>query len=383
MAGVNLVDGLNEFCVKLYRVYSERDGNIFFSPFSISAGLLLVNLGADEDTEKQIRTALGSDNISKDEFHEYFKQFESGLIRETNETTTLSIANRIFGKLGLTFGDNYKAKSKKYYDSCVQLLDFIKDAEGSRMYINRWVEDQTRNKIRDLLSPGAVNAESLLVLVNAIYFKGKWLKPFKNWRTRKVDFYPEKSKSVRVDMMNGEEKVRYILDSNSGYSAVELPYRDGNIAMVFILPNAIEGLVDIEKKIDTGLMSDVLKKLKTADSPEVILGIPKFKMEAMYELKQDLPKVGIVDMFSPAAAKFSAMLPETPEIFLSSAIHKTFIEVGEEGTEAAVATAHRWTLGCHVTPPKQFIVDHPFIFLIRDMKLDIILFMGRYRVPPE
>ena len=384
MADLKLAGGMIDFCVNLYRIYAERGGNIFLSPYSISAALLLANLGANGETEKQIRSALSSDAISKDEIHRQYKQIESALNAETSGTTTLSIANRIFSKLGLTIDEGYKVKSKEYYGSGVELLDFEGDAETSRKHINGWVESQTRNKIRDLLPVGAIESRTLLVLVNAIYFKGKWLKPFKSYSTRKGNFYPAKSKTVEVDMMNGKERVKYVLDNNVGYSAVELNYRDGNIAMVFVLPKETYGLADIEKKLNLGIMTDIAKKLEVADSPEVILGIPKFKMETTYELKKDLPKLGIVDMFNYPAADFSAMLPESPEAFISSAIHKAFIEVDEEGTEAAAATAMMMTLGCAMPrePPKQFIADHPFIFFIRDTKSDTILFMGRYTTPP-
>ena len=385
MAEVSFKEGLQDFCVKLYQIYAEGTDNIFLSPYSISAALLLTGLGADKETERQIRAALGAGSISKTEIHRQYKQLESALNAETSRTTSLSIANRIFTKLGLLVDESYKADSKKYYGSGIELLDFLGEPEKSRQHINKWVEDQTRGKIRDLVPSGAIGPLSLMVLVNAIYFKGKWLKPFEAYSTRKNAFHLTKSKQVTVDMMNGEERVKYVLNDAAGYSAVELPYRDGNIVMDFILPKEIEGLKSLEKQIDLKFMVNISNAFKQADRPEVILSIPKFRMETQYKLETALPHLGIVDMFDVKAADFSAMFPSTPDAFISDAIHKAFVEVDEEGTEAAAATAMMMMLGCAFNPerPKEFIADHPFIFMIRDTKSDTVLFIGRYVAPPS
>ena len=188
---------------------------------------------------------------------------------------------------------------------------------------------------------------------------------------------------VKVNMMNGKEKVKFLQDDSMGYSAVEMSYKECNIAMDIILPKEIDGLTDIEKKLDLSFLRNLSKKLQLAGRPEVILGIPKFKMEAQYQLEEVLPQLGIVDMFNPNAADFSAMSPHTPAPFISAVIHKTFVEVNEEGTEAAAATAMVMVPGCAMPrePPKTFIADHPFIFLIRDVNTNTILFLGRYISP--
>ena len=384
MAEVSFKEGLQEFCVKLYQIYAEGGDNIFLSPYSISAALLLTGLGANKETEKQIRAALGAGNISKSEIHRHYKQLESALNAETSGTTCLSIANRIFTKLGLFVDETYKADSKKYYGSGIELLDFVSEPEKSRQHINDWVEAQTMGKIKDLVPRGAIGPLSLMVLVNAIYFKGKWRKPFEADSTKKKDFHVTKTNRATVHMMHAQERVRYVSNDAAGYSAVEMPYKDGNIAMVFILPNEIEGLKSLEKQIDVKFMSNLFDALKQAGAPEVILAIPKFKMETKYKLEKDLPRLGIVDMFNVKAADFSAMLPNTPDAFISDAIHKAFVAVDEEGTEAAAATAMMMMLGCALNQeqPKKFIADHPFIFMIRDTQSDTVLFIGRYLAPP-
>lgn len=385
MAEVSFKEGLQEFCVKLYQIYAKGGDNVFLSPYSISAALLLTGLGANKETERQIRAALGAENISKSEIHRHYKQLESALNAETSGTTTLSIANRIFTKLGLLVDETYKSDSKKYYGSGIELLDFVGEAEKSRQHINGWVESQTRGKIQDLVPSGAIRPKSLMVLVNAIYFKGKWRKPFEADSTGKREFYVTKVNRANVDMMHAQERLKYVNNDAAGYSAVELPYKDGNIAMVFILPKEIEGLKGLEKQIDAKFMSNLFNALRQAERPEVCLGIPKFKMETQYKLETDLPRLGIVDMFDVKSADFSAMLPNTPNAFISDAIHKAFVEVDEEGTEAAAATAMMMMVGCSFNPerPKEFIADHPFIFMIRDTGSDTVLFIGRYLAPPS
>ena len=168
MAEASFKEGLQDFCVKLYQIYAEGADNIFLSPYSISAALLLTGLGADKETERQIRAALGAGSISKTEIHRQYKQLESALNAETSGTTSLSIANRIFTKLGLLVDETYKADSKKYYGSGIELLDFLGEPEKSRQHINRWAEDQTGGKIRDLVPSGGIASFSLMVLVNAI-----------------------------------------------------------------------------------------------------------------------------------------------------------------------------------------------------------------------
>ena len=384
MANAQLTEGMMDFSVKLYKIFSEKDGNMFMSPYSISAALLLADLGASRNTEAQIRTALEAGNISKEEVHTQYKTIETKLKAETKGTTTLAIANKIFTKLGLTVDENYITKTKDYYGGAFEQLCFGREPEKSRKHINEWVEKHTRDKIKDLLPAGSLGPLSLLVIVNAIYFKGDWLECFEKSSTKKTNFYVGVEKTTKVDMMYAEQKLRYITDDNLGYSAVELPYKDGSITMVFILPTQQDGLSELEKMLDSSCLRNVCALIKTAQRPEVILGIPKFKMEAEYSLTEALPRLGIVDMFDSTTADFSAMLPTTPDAFVSAAIHKAFVEVNEEGTEAAAATAMLMVCNSYIppTPKKRFIADHPFIFLIRETSTDTILFMGRYVQPP-
>ena len=342
-------------------------------------------MGANGKTETEIRAALGADNLAKTDIHKHYKELEGQLNDETKGTTSLSIANRIFTRLGLQIDKEYTKNSKEYYNSGIDELYFIGEAENSRIHINKWVEEQTQQKITDLLPPGTIGRDSLMVLVNAIYFKGEWLKPFDGSDTIKSAFHLNVGTKKRIDMMFSEEYLKYTLDNDIGYSAVELPHKNCSIAIVIILPNAIDGLANLERKLDPTLLRDILQKVGKANQTEVDLGIPKFKMETNYKLEKVLPKLGIVSMFDPNLADFSAILPKTLEAFIGDAIHKTFVEVNEKGTEAAGATATVMHVGCDMMfePIKKFIANHPFLFLVTDTRTDTILFIGRYKSPPD
>lgn len=384
MAEETFRSGLLDFSIKLYRTYADKGyDNVFFSPYSISAALLLANLGANNETEKQIRDALGASSIPKADIHVQHKQLENSLSAETKGTTKLSVANRIFTKLGLTVDDAYKASSNHYYGSDIELLDFVGEPEQSRQYINKWVEEQTMGKIQDLLPAGIIRPDALLVLINAVYFKGKWQHPFDPFFTRESSFYVTRNNKVPVNTMCLTETLKYTHDDVAGYSAVKLQYMNSNIAMIFILPNEKEGLTDIEKQLNAKFITNVFKALGKVFPVTVRLVIPKFKMETQYQLENDLQRLGIVDMFDAHTADFSAMLPKTTEAFISSAVHKAFVAVDEEGTEAAAATDFEPPcLGAFFRQPKEFIADHPFLFLITEATSNSILFIGRFVRPP-
>ena len=387
MAEANLQDGLMDFSVDLYKDIARLNPactcNILISPYSITAALMLVNLGADSTTEEQIRVAFGVGNISKEDVQKQYKELEDKLNAETNATTSLSIALRIFFRLGFYVYNEFQTQAEEYYGSGVEGLDFVKEPEQSRLHINEWVEQQTRNKIQNLLSPGAIGQMSSMILVNAIYFEGEWSQPFNGSLTKKSDFHAI-DKTVKVEMMREKERVKY-LDESGAYSVVELSYKDCNLVMDIILPTAMDGLSRMEKILNLSFMKQLSQKLNSAGREEVILGIPKFKLEDQYSLKHILRQLEIVGMFRPDANNFSPMLYAPGTVpFMSAVIHRSLIEVNEKGKEAAAATDMDMAPGCapSTEQPKFFIADHPFMFLIRDLSSDAILFWGRFSIPP-
>ncbi|KAK3608154.1 hypothetical protein CHS0354_034113 [Potamilus streckersoni] len=378
-----LNDGLTAFSLNLYKLFMEGEENIFLSPYSVCAAMLLAHLGSKGNSEAQIRKVLGLDQMEVEVMHKEFQKMRKVLNAKTAKSTTLAIANRIFAKMGLSVRKEYTEKSLLYHGSEMECLDFAGESEKSRLRINAWVEEQTRQKIKDLLPAGSINSLTLVVLVNAVYFKGDWDTKFDPQKTEKNDFHISMAETVKVDMMHAKRKCRFLKNDELKYSALMLPYKDGNLSMVIVLPYENDGLKGVEKALNAHALSSFCEDLAHGGRPEVIIALPKFKMEITYELTKTLPKLGISDILQSTKADFGAMLDGHPDAFISDVIHKTFIDVNEEGTEAAAATGMMMRCMAMPLPPEEFIADHPFLFLIRDNDTGAILFIGRYARPAQ
>jgi len=261
----------------------------------------------------------------------------------------------------------------------IELMDFGDDPKGSRTRINTWVEDQTNRKIKDLIPSRSIDSRTLIILVNAIYFKGEWHQKFEKTRTVKKDFYLNDTIIEQVDMMHSMKSTFYCGEfDNLDCKALELPYKEQHMHMLLLLPNRIEGLAKLEQYLSLSCINEISNGLRRRDA---IVVMPRFKIEVKVKLQNILPQLGIRDLFLPRDADLSDMFENlSPDTNVSDVIYKAFIEVNEEGTEAAAATAMVLCPGSsHVaTPPLQFIADHPFLFLIKDNKSGTILFIGRY-----
>ena len=381
---MNISDAISDFTLQLYRILSNNnaDGNMFLSPYSVSAALMLTMLGCSGESESQLRKGLCLDNLSSVNVHEKYREIHTSLMQKSGENVTLSIANRVFATLGLKLLESYKSDSLNYYGSETELLDFVQDTEGSRKRINTWVEQQTNNKIKDLIPSGALNPASVVVLTNAIYFKGDWALKFKASNTKKREFHLTKSKSEMIDMMHMEkEKWLSGISDKWDCKMLQLPYKGKRISMMIILPNQIDGLGKVEANLSLGMLTEMRSQMYEDDA---IVALPKFKMESSYELEKVLPQMGITEIFSPKKADFDRMVADQPDnIAVSKVIHKAFVEVNEEGTEAAAATGVVMRLMCMPMPPMEFIADHPFLFLIQENESGTILFIGRFTQPPK
>ena len=381
---------MKEFSAQLYRICSQKEGNVFLSPFCVSAALLLADLASMGETDIQIRNSQGAASISKENLLHQYKSINNIIFSGIWGSTTLATANKIFTDLSLRLDNTFQIKAKKYFGSGVESLDFTENPEESRLHINKWVKVQTRNKINDILPPGSIGPLSAqMILTSAIYFKGNWKTVFDKDNTEKAIFHTSKDATVEVDMMTDvRHNVRYYKDDEIEYSAVELPYADSNIAMVFVLPDEIGGLSRLELRMAHEFLMNVFDGIGQAGSMKVIIGIPKFTLEIQYNLKEILQSLGLYDMFNPETADFSAMLSETSQDnrnpYVSDVVHKTFLEVNEEGTEAAALAAMLMPIERDYRPPTpvaRFIADHPFIFFIKETTTDTILFLGRYSNP--
>ncbi|XP_065155049.1 leukocyte elastase inhibitor-like isoform X6 [Paramisgurnus dabryanus] len=380
-----------QFSLNVFKKISEinTSGNVFYSPLSISSALAMVSLGAKGNTKDQILQVLclnksGPDIESADQQEDLIHSSYNKLMSELNEPGVpymLSLANRLYGEKSYQFIDKFISETQKYYQAGLESVDFIKNSEASRVNINNWVEENTQGKIKDLLAQGIVNDLTDLVLVNAIYFKGTWEKKFLREDTFDQEFKVNKNETKPVKMMSQESKFPLIFIPEVNSQILELPYVGKNLSMLIILPNEIEddttGLQKLEKTLTYEKLMEWTKPDKMSVE-NVQISLPKFKLEETYDMKNLLVKLGMVNAFDKGKANFSGMSPQN--LVVSEVIHKSFVEVNEEGTEAAAATGVGMMLKCY-TFPEIFNADHPFLFFIRHNPTNTILFYGRFCSP--
>lgn len=372
-----LVNGNNRFAIELYRQLGGKKGNIFFSPYSISTALGMTYAGARGKTEEQMAQTLNFE-LDQAKLHPAFKELLDIINSyEKKGDCKLAVANRLWAQEGFKFLPEFFSLTKKYYDATLKELDFKEDQEGSRQTINHWVEEKTNDKIKNLIPKGVITSETRLVLTNAIYFKGEWAKQFKEEDTRKEKFYLIDGNTVEADMMHKSDKLNY--SKEEGFGVVEIPYKNNSLSMLIFLPDEKDGIKDLDKNVTYEMLEKAIDNMNKA---QVNLSLPRFKTTSFFSLKSILIKMGMPSAFSDTLADFSGMEPEK-KLKIQDVIHKAFVEINEEGTEAAAATGVVVGIKA-VAPPGEiidFIVDHPFIFIIRDNKTGSILFMGRVMNP--
>ena len=288
----------------------------------------------------------------------------------------LSLANGVFVDTGFTIRQSYRSLLTNCYSAGFKQLDFSGTPSGAAKYISRWVEDRTNDKIQDIVSEGDVKDASL-ALANAIYFKGQWKCQFDPDRTDVAEFHVSSSESTKVNMMTQTARFRYSLNRRLNCQILELPYKGNRLAMYILLPMKVDGLASLERKLTFYSITSALAQLRPR---RISVAIPRFEMTVGEKLLEVLKTMGINLAFT-SAADFTGISPVRP-LFVSDVIHKAFIGVDENGTEAAAATVVIMKCG---PPPlnQKFSADHPFVFLIRDKVTGSILFFGRYVNPAE
>jgi serpin B len=288
----------------------------------------------------------------------------------------LNVANALWGQKGYSFLPDFLKLTKKNYGAGLQEVDFAGNTEGARKTINAWVEKETKDKIKDLLQPGVLDSSTRLVLTNAIYFKGDWDRQFKKDLTEKDTFHVNADKGVPALMMHDTGKFKYL--DGGPFQALEMPYKGKDLSMVVLLPKKIDGLGDLEKTLTADKVAAWLPKLR---EQEVAVSLAKFKMTSEFSLKDTLSAMGMKQIFSAATADLSGMDGKR-DLYVSAVVHKAYVDVNEEGTEAAAATGVVVTLRAAPAHP-EFRADHPFVFLIRDNHSGSILFVGRVVNPQQ
>ncbi len=363
------------FALDLYKHFKMTDGNLFFSPFSIFTALAMTWAGARENTAVQMAETLHFTEKPA-QFHRSIGDLISQLNAVQKETDVeLSIANAIWAQKGYPFLNEFFWIVQQSYQADLKQVDFSSAAESARQAINAWVGQQTNEKIKDLLPPKVLNALTRLVLVNAIYFKGFWDNQFKSRDTREMEFWLLTEVAVKVPMMHQEHQFGYW--ENDWLQIIEMPYKEESLSLIVLLPKEKTGITDLEQRLNFENMMAWQSRLRKR---KVIVFFPKFKIESQFSLGQTLASMGMPDAFDPELADFSAMVGQK-ELYISAVIHKSFLEVNEEGSEAAAATGVVVGVTSIAPSPPIFKADHPFVFFIRDNKSQSILFIGRMLNP--
>jgi serpin B len=374
-----LTEGNSAFAFDLYQALREEEGNLFYSPHSISVALAMTYAGARGETAQQMADTLKF-LLGQDRLHPAFNWLDAELAKrgegaagKDGEGFRLNIVNAIWGQKDYSFLTDFLDVLAENYGAGLRILDFMTETEKSRLIINDWVSDQTEDRIKDLIPQGAIDELTRLVLTNAIYFNAAWEYPFDKKMTANGPFYLLDGGQVTVPMMRQTESFGYT--QGEGYQAVELLYDGDELSMVILLPE--DGQFEVfEEGLEADKVSDIISDLQFA---EVTLTMPKFEFDSEFSLKDTLAEMGMPIAFS-GAADFSGMIG-TPDLCISEVLHKAFVSVNETGTEAAAATAV--IVGETAIPeqPVEVTVDHPFIFLIRDIETGAILFVGRVLNP--
>ncbi|XP_010613713.1 serpin B8 isoform X1 [Fukomys damarensis] len=372
----DLCEGNGTFAISLLKMLGEEDNsqNVFICPLSISSSLAMVFLGAKGNTAAQMSQALC---LNRDgDVHEGFQS----LLTEVNKVGTkyqLRTASRLFGEETCDFLPTFKESCKKFYQAEMEELSFAKDAEECRKHINDWVTEETEGKISEILGPGIVGSLTKLVLVNAVYFRGKWNEQFDKKHTRGMPFKTGKEKkTVQMMFKHAQFNMGYVEEVHT--QVLEIPYEEEELTMDILLPDDGTDLVVVEKaltyeKFTSWTNPENMKKSK------VQVFLPRLKLEESYDLEAFLRRSGMTDAFEETKADFSGMSTKK-NVPLSKVAHKCFVEVNEEGTEAAATTAVvRNTRSARIEP--QFCADRPFLFFIRHHSTNSILFCGRFSSP--
>ncbi len=364
-----LVGGNSAFSFDLYQALRESDGNLFFSPYSISAALAMTFAGARAETERQMAETLHF-ILPQERLHQGFNALDLELVGEDQGEFKLHIANAIWGQTGYAFLTEFLDLLARNYGAGLRLLDFESEPEASRQVINNWVSDQTEEKIKNLIPQGGITPNTSLVLANAIYFDADWLYPFDKAKTRDGQFNTLDGGTVAVPMMAMTEPQTLSHAQSAGYQAIELIYKGREMSMVILVPDAGEF-----EAFEAGLNAERLEAmLEDLEPKQVALTMPKFTFESEFSLAQTLSEMGMPDAFG--AADFSGM-DGTRNLFIGEVFHKAFVSVDEVGTEAAAATAVIMERMSVPIVDVELVIDRPFVFLIRDMSSGTILFVGR------
>ena len=377
----NLVAGNSYFAFDLYQVLAREDGNLFYSPYSISVALAMTYAGARGQTEEQMADVLRF-LLAQQKLHPAFNGLDielnqrgEGAEGKDGEEFRLNVVNAIWGQKDYKFLPEFLDVLAENYGAGLRLLDFVSQPEESRVTINDWVSDQTEERIEDLVPEGAIDSLTRLVLTNAIYFNAAWESPFEENATSDGSFHLLDGSEVTVSMMRQTKSFGYA--EGDGYQALELFYDGRELSMVIMLPESGR-FEEFQSSINEGLVNEIIASMS---GERIALTMPRFEFDSSFGLVETLAEMGMPIAFT-TGADFSGMTGNH-DLFIGDVIHKAFVSVDETGTEAAAATAVVMQMTAIPQPPLEVSIDRPFIFLIRDIETGTVLFVGRVLDPSQ
>ncbi|MEM9189576.1 MAG: serpin family protein [Myxococcota bacterium] len=373
----SIAEANNRFAADLYPALSATPGNFAYSPSSISLALAMTYAGAQGETAEQMASTLRVSDIEDADIHRGYQALLSRWNDPERTSYSLRVANRLFGDQASEWHRPFVSLTGDFYGAPLEPADFRGAAEPARQHINQWVADQTEDRILDLIPSGALDSDTRLVLANAIYFKGTWATQFNEDETQDAPFYRAGGAGVSVPMMHQYGSFQF--GQGDGAKILRLGYTGNELEMVFILPEERDGLAEVEEDLTA---EQIEAWLGTTRDTELPIYLPRFRVDPSepMALRPALEGLGMELPFEPTA-DFRSMSNERP-LYIDSVFHKAFVEVNEEGTEAAAATAVVMTTEAAVIEePPEFRADHPFLFAIRDTRSGTLMFLGRVSDP--
>ena len=382
-----VIEANNKFSVDLHKALRNdaqfAGKNLFYSPSSLSIALAMTSMGARGNTAVQMNKALHWEELPQDQLCKEEQLFLNALQKSNAAGNELLAANRLFVQKNFSLVQKFVEETKKFFEAEIALVDYQKDTEGARKEVNGWVEEKTKQKIKNLIPEGVFTTRTRLTLVNAIYFKGFWQNQFEKEATLPQQFFVSESEKVQVQMMHLKAKFKHVEDTGElGCQVLELPYQGEDLSMVILLPHDTHGLAKLEEGVTHDKLHKAIESVSQSRPHKVEVSLPRFKLTQQFLLNDILAKMGATDMFSEFKADFSGITPGPEKIYVSHVIHKAFVEVNEKGTEAAAATGVAMMARMTALMNPIFCADHPFLFMICHKKSGAILFMGRV-VKPE
>jgi serpin B len=377
-----VVSGNTAFAIDLYQQLRAQPGNLLFSPFSISTALAMTYVGARSQTAAEMADVLHFD-LPQAELHPAMGNLWQPMSEPgAGNSQELMIANALWPQQGTDFLDDFLRTNRIHYRAGIEAVDFRADVDGARKTINRWVEQCTRHRIRELLQPGDIDGLTELVLTNAIYFKGSWASRFNEAETLSRPFHLSRDHSIEASMMQQSRRFGYMKAAH--FTALELLYENRDpslnsswdLSMLILLPDEVEGLPALENSLSVDLLNTCLSELT---EHMVLVAIPRFTLSSRFELNRTLTNMGMPSAFD-RDADFSGMT-DNRDLWIDKVIHEARVEVNEEGTEASAATAVTMKRGDSAHDCRLFLADHPFLVIIRDRKTGSLLFLGRVVEP--